>query len=494
MKKKYKTVVLFLFITLLHIKNMVFCLQTDEQYFMVLSQRLANGVQIFKECYDIHQTSAVFTSLLLRLKYWLVNTESYDMLYLKSIGLLVQIALTYYTYKKLRKVYTDRAVIASLLFYAFTPKLSVMPDYALMQYHLLCLIIVTIVVDKECRFLLGVLCGLLCIIYPPFTPVALLAVLVNRKKVITNALICIFTMSTYFLIFIRGNIEYVSNMLGNSMHNGNIIEVFSMYLKDDLLQIGLCITVIILMIVRNKYSYMIASISLIGFQAFFVLIKQIPYAFNVVLILPYLLLFTYKKNRSLLLAGLTIPVMQLLVGNQGGFICLRYLVPIIVIGVCLIEDKKLLQYTLSSLMTFLLPMLVVTSTFYSKPTELIRVIDGSLSGCFVDISLADKIESLKDLDSYFDSGDVLIMDSDSALYTYTKLNCNSPTVTNTPVFNDKFVEYYDVSTWPNYIIKFMNSGLIDFDDTFEKYVSSSYTVRKYKDALIFEGGESNYEN
>lgn len=493
MNKKIKYVIIPFFIFLLHIKNMFFCLQTDEQYFMVLSQRIANGLTLLKDCYDIHQTSAVFTALLLKLKYIFIDSNVYDMLYLKSIGLFVHTTLAYYIYKKLKPIYQNQAFIVAILFYAFTPKLSIMPDYALMQYHILCLLFVILFTNRNCKIIFGILCGLLCIVYPPFSLIAILLIFTLYKpSIFSNIISCFLTLLSYFLLFIRSNIIYIGNLSHHSMHNDNFFSLLYMYIKDDYIQIILLFFILVSIFIHYKNSFTIISILVILIQIYFSIIKKVPYTFHIGIILSYVFCFCIvkdKKQKIFMLLGLLLPITQLFIGNQGGFICLRYLMPIVIICFCFFTDKRIKQFAIITMIITLLPMLPITSSFYAFPTKLCEITSGSLKGCFVDEVLLNKLGTITELNAYLNHHDVLIMDSDSVLYNYTSLNCNSPIVSNTPVFDTTFVNYYDHHQWPEYIIKYINSGLIDYDDIFERNVSSFYSVKKYKDVLIFEKGE-----
>lgn len=492
MSKQKKIIFIFAFIAvfLLYIKNIFFSLQTDEQYFMILSQKIAGGMDLFKDCHEIHQTSAVFTAIALQLKYLFTgDSVTGDMLYLKFIGLAVHCLIAFWIYRLVKDKYPDRAQITAFLFFAFTPKLSTMPDYALMQYHLISFITVLYITEKRSHIWFGLLGGLLTIVYPPFAIFSIFMILMTNKQDRLYSLITyIITGMIYFLLFIRGNILYVANIFGSSMHSMTLPEKLIAYLQADYLQIIIfIICMVILLIKKIPRSFAYISTSIILFIPLCIciylhkpLIYNIPFA-----VIAYIAFMEIeKKYRYLMYIFLCLPLLQMMTGNQSCFICLRYLFPFFLIWF-VVKDRPGKIVSALFIALLILPLCITTRGFYTSQDGFHKVEEGSLKGVYISSLLKEKIDTLKVILQNIDASDILIMDSDTALYNYADKKMNCPNVINTPVFNRQFFDYYDASKIPDCIIKFMDAGIIDYDGNFEKAVTENYEARRYGTTLVF---------
>ena len=492
MSKKKKNICIFAFaaVFLLYIKNIFFSLQTDEQYFMVLSQKIAGGADLFKDCFELHQTSAVFTAIALQLKYLITGgSTTGDMLYLKFVGLCTHCLITFLIYRMVKTKYPDKAFVTAFLFFSFTPKLSVMPDYALMQYHLIGLIMVMYITEKRDPAWLGVLGGLLTIVYPPFIifPV-LLVFLIGKKDRIWYIATYMVTGVIYFFFFIHENILYIINVFGSSMHSMSLPEKILSYVKIDYLQIillAICMMVLLIKKIPRKQAYVCVSVILLIPECICIYLHK-PLVYNIPLAVIAYVAFTEidKRYRHLAYTILCLPLLQIMIGNQSGFICLRYVFPLFLIWfMTRTTDIHVVDALLVTLL--ILPLCIITRGFYISQDGFDKVDDGSLKGIYVSSLLKEKIETLEVISQNIDASDILIMDSDTALYDYAGISMNCPNVINTPVFSQQFLDYYDTSGMPGCIVKFIDAGIIDYDDAYEEAVKENYEIRKCGKALVF---------
>lgn len=341
MKKHKKYVIGLIVITILHVIRMIYGVQTDEQYAMVLGQKIAGGSKLLKDCFEIHQTSGVFIGLLLKVKYLFTHSNTCDMLYLKSIGLIIQILVSIIIYKKLLKngYEQSNSTRVALLFMLVTPKLSLMPDYSLQQYWLLSLITVYLFLytnnknrDTKYVIVLGVLNSMLTIAYPPFCIISISIIFILKRDAVKYFLAYISWILCFLILFINKNIVYTKNILNGSMHNSNILDKLYNYIIYDKLQIIYLVIIIILFIVaiktKEKHEKLFKSInivmmsSVIIIQFIVVYILKYSITFNTCYITLLSLIIMNKDdkiyNKSFILCSLA-SLIQLFVGNQYMF-------------------------------------------------------------------------------------------------------------------------------------------------------------------------------
>ena len=90
----------------------------DESYAVTLGIRLISGDHLFKDMWEVHQTSAVLYAPFIAVYKWLTNGTEGIMVYLRIAGIMIQAAVSAYSVYVMKKwVSPSFAVFLSLLYF-----------------------------------------------------------------------------------------------------------------------------------------------------------------------------------------------------------------------------------------------------------------------------------------------------------------------------------------------------------------------------------------
>ena len=107
----------------------------DESYAVTLGIRLISGDHLFKDMWEVHQTSAVLYAPFLALYKWITHGTEGVLVYLRIVGILIQGAISVYSVHVMKKwVHPSFAIFLSLLFFNFTPKQIQSPEFTQLLY------------------------------------------------------------------------------------------------------------------------------------------------------------------------------------------------------------------------------------------------------------------------------------------------------------------------------------------------------------------------
>ena len=107
----------------------------DESYAVTLGIRLISGDHLFKDMWEVHQTSAVLYAPFLALYQWLTKGTEGILVYLRIVGIVIQAAVSVYGVHVMKKwVSPAFAVFLSLLYFNFTPKQIQSPEFTQFLY------------------------------------------------------------------------------------------------------------------------------------------------------------------------------------------------------------------------------------------------------------------------------------------------------------------------------------------------------------------------
>lgn len=107
----------------------------DESYAVTLGIRLISGDHLFKDMWEVHQTSAVLYAPFLGLYKWLTNGTEGILVYLRIVGIVIQALISVYSVHVIKKWVTPSlAIFLSLLFFNFTPKQIQSPEFTQFLY------------------------------------------------------------------------------------------------------------------------------------------------------------------------------------------------------------------------------------------------------------------------------------------------------------------------------------------------------------------------
>ena len=246
-----------------------FCV--DSEYQIAMAYRLANGDIMFKEMWEVHQTSAFLCAIFLKIYLLLFNTTTGVVLYLQFIGIVLDGALAYLIYTVIYKLFNKKDVAFAMAWVSFvvSPKDVPIAEFANMQVWfctLLCIMMFLYHQTGKRRFILLAawsLCGAVlsypsCIILV-FAIIFLFIRQDQKKDLLLFLGICV-TTGLLYLYFLFKHITFsefiysIENMLAlEPTHTISLIDKFFAYIAD----VGILAIVLALAYV---FSYVIAII------------------------------------------------------------------------------------------------------------------------------------------------------------------------------------------------------------------------------------------
>lgn len=485
---------LSLFAVFLIVKNIFVGLETDEQYPVALAYKILSGKTLLKDCFEIHQTSALFPALLLGIKGLFTDT-SFDIIYIRICSAIL-LGITGFCVWKVAKEKVERplAFLIAVFFATYLPKFYLTMDYALLQYIFLTLMMCMFIKNKELDYkewkntdyiIFGILSGLLTFAYPPFIVYPLLLCICFKKqswKVLISAL----PTAGLFLIA-KGGIDVTSikNIFSDASHHVSLMSKVKA-LPPSMWQIAVIVVFFLLIATTAKKEKEVINISVFFLAVTVILtiaeavIKEHKAGYNGswLLILAILLIFSESLPVYVTL-GASIPIMQFLSGNQTGFLFARYIIPFL-LPLLLQKDlpKAIRQKTVYTIILLsLIPLVNTTANFQNETESLVKMQTGPAKGIYIDKMTDEKVKEVFD---YYKDKDpdktLLVMDSSAILYTQTPMKENCPNLIDTPSFDDKFISYYKDNGYPDYIYFVPAKNAVFISDSFKELLKNQYEV------------------
>lgn len=214
---------------LANLKSILSDYDIDIEYALVTSYRMLQGDRMFTQMWEPHQTSAFLTTFLMWIYHSLFGTWTGIVVYLHSMGVLLQGAVGILTYRVLsRRIQPFTAACMSIFFFAYRPKAIVFPEFSNMQIGfsvLLFLFLIKFFEDQKHRrwLIMGSVCLCLQILsYPSCLLVYIFAVVLicmySERKFYNAALFtgCCFLQGVCYLLFFVSRIgvnEFAANLL-----------------------------------------------------------------------------------------------------------------------------------------------------------------------------------------------------------------------------------------------------------------------------------------
>lgn len=154
-------------------KTIFFSADIDESYAVTLGIRIARGDRMFKDMWEIHQTSAVLYAPFIALFEWVTAGVEGLLIYLRTIGILIQGGVAVYAFCVFRKmVHPYLAVCVAFIYFNFTPKHIQSPEFTQYLYWgmmVLCLSLLQFLHTKKYRYLVVTALSLcVCILAYPY--------------------------------------------------------------------------------------------------------------------------------------------------------------------------------------------------------------------------------------------------------------------------------------------------------------------------------------
>lgn len=225
---------------LANIKSIFTDYDTDTGYALVTSYRMLSGDRMLTQMWEPHQTSAFLTTFLMWCYHSITGSWSGIIIFLHTIGVLIQGTMCMVVYKALAKRLNSVVVSLMCLFlFAFYPKRMVFPEFSNMAtwFSLLLFLCLLLFLEDQRRtkwLIAASIClGLQAISYPScvvvyFFVVAILVLYTDKKciNVVLLTVSCFIQGLAYVLFFahrtgIGGLLSSIKNILKADSSHGN---------------------------------------------------------------------------------------------------------------------------------------------------------------------------------------------------------------------------------------------------------------------------------
>ena len=145
-------------------KCLILGLRSDEEYAVSMAYRMTAGDRMFLDMWEPHQTSGFLCAALIRIFSWFSSSLDYLLLYLRFAGILLQGAVSIFTYTTLKKRYPQPlAFFCGLFCFTLLPKWILVPEFSnLLLWGNLCTMMcfLRIYYDARGKYGLLILAGL----------------------------------------------------------------------------------------------------------------------------------------------------------------------------------------------------------------------------------------------------------------------------------------------------------------------------------------------
>lgn len=133
-RKKYIVILLLVGSFLAALKCIFVSLQMDEEYAVSMSYRLLLGDRLFAQIWDPHQTSAFLIEFLMWIYLKIFHTTTCSVIFIRTIGVLIQLAIAYYLYRMLCYLMEpEYSFYLAVVYFNLLPKTYVMPEFSNMM-------------------------------------------------------------------------------------------------------------------------------------------------------------------------------------------------------------------------------------------------------------------------------------------------------------------------------------------------------------------------
>ncbi|MCH5344220.1 MAG: hypothetical protein J1E64_09285 [Acetatifactor sp.] len=258
-RKKIWCCLLFAALVAYTIKNIFVGADVDEGYGIMAGYRLAAGDKLLLEMWEPHQTSAIFTALLIRPFLWLTGGNEFLNIYLRMMYFLVQGLIAVYLCRTLRSclpwMEREIAVLLSMGFYLITPKCICIPEYSNLHiwfFTLLCIQLIRYYAPESlrrgkiyCLALAGIFLACDVLAYPSMAllfPVCVIFILWKHvqarwKEVFSFAAPCVLgaiTFIAYLLSYMTPELilQILPYILGEESHQADVGAKLTIWVMD----------------------------------------------------------------------------------------------------------------------------------------------------------------------------------------------------------------------------------------------------------------------
>ena len=500
---------------LVNIKSIFTDYDIDTGYAVVMSYRNLLGDHMLTQMWEPHQTSAFLTTFLMWCYYSIIGSWSSVVIFLHTVGVLLQGIMCMAVYKVLAKRINPVAVSLMCLFLsAFRPKGIVFPEFSNMAIGFSVFLFVCLLLffedQRKTRWLIAasVCLGLQVISYPSclvvyFFVVATL-VLYTDKKLINAVLFtvsCLIQGLAYILFFVHrvglgGLISGMRNILEADSTHGNTMYGAALYLEflfrggqwlaacllcTLLIESIVCIVEIrkngkasIKKKVRNQF---ITIFSLTVFISEVVISLIYRDKFSYIVVFFVIMLFGVFGLRYCSLLEKQIYVVGMLL-SSGCFLAVflltnldilsvaAYLVLAVMVSFLPIARWIYVNKTMNVLLLFCAMVIMhrglIVKTIDSVPSNIFDLQGIIRSGPAVGIVTCymgayEEACDIEDWDTYIVPGDTLLLVGNDALYAvpymYKNVSVSAHSTISTPTYDEMLLKYWEENPekFPNVI-------------------------------------------
>lgn len=491
MKNKKLFVLLCFIAVICTLRNLFVGLEVDEEYAYTLAVKLLNGDTLFKDCFEAHQLSALLLATLLKVKRLFSSNSSYDIIYLRLCGIVIQGILSYCIYKTLKVINKDKALLVSFLWFLFTPKFSYIPDYALMQYWLMSLLVIGLLFDVAPTYL-GSLSALAVLVYPGYVLLYVYLLYKKRKDIISFIMGSIVSVLGYLLLAIpnisREGLSSVSNVFQDPTHSMYLLNKLLGIIQTSYVQL-ICLGLVLVLLyllkseksnIKNKIIKCILLGTILG-TIICNCVTSSKLGFTIAFLIV-LLTYENKNIKDYRVFCILMVLAHCLSSNQGKLFMLRYLVPVVIL--LLIYEKSNFKLKFASLwLAVVLGSIIPTHDFYVVDYKFELAYEGAASGLYISPNLNSKLKDISTLENLGDT--VFYLGNDSLVYSYTDCDTLSPNVLSTPVFDISYVNYFNNTSLPESIVLDLNCNELCYvDDSIGSFIDDNYNVKSKSSNFI----------
>ncbi|MBP3755536.1 MAG: glycosyltransferase family 39 protein [Lachnospiraceae bacterium] len=481
------------------VKMIFFGWVIDEGYAFAIGNRLLQGDLLFKDMWELHQTSGYAIEFLLGIYRFLVRSGEGEVVFVRAVGMIIHLAVSYALYRALKRHMSDeKAFIAAVLYANLTPKSICIPEFSnlINQTSVLTLICLDRLYleksaeDKKKRYMTAFAAGVflsLCVMsYPPsviFAVFVFVYVLLKSKgkrgEFITMLSVCLISGALYivriFSYMSAGELgDSVRMMLSSDSTHGGGLSKITGYASDTLILVifivvfGAAAFLISKLLGRKELFLPLVFIMVFGWRVLHILLKNdtypVEYTFGCILIVSVLVLIyeikagaysAEDKNLLKLYVGGSLGVFLTVLAacNQSVFSSAKYLTVLFAVTAALSYKEKSRDGNFRILFAAGVMAVILINIFqYANPRNRLlnifdaeaRVPSGPQAGLILERMYANKARiDNQELSEILNSADYVMITGDAITYLYTDARIGHGTTIMTEDYGENYALYWE---------------------------------------------------
>ena len=470
----------------------------DEGYAFAIGNRLLQGDLLFKDMWELHQTSGYAIEFFLWIYRLFVRSGEGEIVFVRACGMAIHLIVSYVLYRTLRRHMTDdKAFIAALLYANLSPKSICIPEFSnlINQTSVLTLACLDRLYlekcedDKKKRIALSAGAGIflsICVMsYPPsliFAVFVFVYVFAKskgcRREFATILSVCIASGALYMVrilsyMSVGSLIHSIKMMLSSdTTHGGGLSKLFGYAADTGILLIFIVgfavLGLLISKVFKKKESAVFVSFTLVFlWRTLHILLKNdvypVEYTFGCILIISVIALIYGIRNKSykdeekkllqLYAAGSGAVFLTVLVAcNQSVFSSAKYLTVFfaVIMALALPEDtgRKADRFLFAA--GAVLVILINIFQYGNPRNRLLNIFDaearvpsGPQKWLILERIYANKARiDNEELSQILDGADYVMITGDAVTYLYTDARIGHGTTIMTEEYGESYAEYW----------------------------------------------------